>query len=111
MKINTEQLQRAIVQYFDSEIVAKATGVKKFTMGLVAELYRPKITSLITSLTNNSLIKMSDIVDENGLINIDQLYNAAKESIKKSGQFILFDIIFNETDVDKLYNIIQQIGG
>lgn len=110
MKINTEQLQRAIMQYFDTEIVAKATGFKKFTMGLIAELYRPKINSIITGLANSPFIKMSDIVDENNLIDIDHLYNAAKESIKKSGQFILYDIIFNESDIDKLYNIIQTGG-
>lgn len=110
MKVNTEQLQRAIMQFFDSEIVAKATGFKKFTMGLIAELYRPKINNIISALTNNTLVKMSDIVDENGLIDVDHLYNAAKESIKKSGQFIVFDIIFNETDIDKLYNIIQTGG-
>ena len=110
MKVNTEQLQRAIMQFFDSEIIAKATGFKKFTMGLVAELYRPKINNIISALTNNTLVKMSDIVDENGLIDVDHLYTAAKEAIKKSGQFIVFDIIFNESDIDKLYNIIQTGG-
>ena len=110
MKVNTEQLQRAVMQFFDSEIIAKATGFKKFTMGLIAELYRPKINNIINTLTNNTLVKMSDIVDENGLINIDHLYSAAKESIKESGQFVLFDIIFNESDIDRLYTIIQAGG-
>ena len=37
------------------------------------------------------------------------MYNNAKMAIKKSGQFVLWDIIFDERDVDKLYSQIERV--
>ena len=113
MKINTEQLERAVQIYFNSEILPKAAGFKKFTASLVFEMYSTKIKTIIIELLNNPLIKLSGIVDDDNFIDVDQLYHAAKEAIRNSGQFTLLGIIFNESDIDKLYTIIQQnqIGG
>lgn len=114
MKINIEQLERAVHTYFNTEILTKATGFKKFTAGLVFEMYSAKLKTILIELLNNPLIKLSGIIDENNFIDVEQLYHAAKEAIHKSGQFTQLGIIFNESDIDKLYTIIQQqtqIGG
>ena len=44
--------------------------------------------------------------NENNNIKIDEVYNSAKLAISKSGQIIAYGIIFNENDIDKLYNYI-----
>lgn len=111
MKITIEQLSNAVMQYFESEIYTKAVGFKKFTLGAAYVLYRPKLPGVIVNLLNNPLIKMLDIVDENGLIDLDKLYSAGKESIRKSGQFEIAGILFNESDIDRLYSIAQSQGG
>jgi hypothetical protein len=51
---------------------------------------------------------MKDFMDENGNIELDKVYSQAKEAIQKSGQFEMYNIIFNETDIDKLYGYIKQ---
>lgn len=112
MKVNIEQFEHAVLQYYNSEILSKATGFKKFTMSLVYEMYSTRIKMIIMELLNNPLIKMTGVVDENNFIDIDVLYHAAKEAIHKTGQFTVFGIIFNESDIDKLYSILQHpIGG
>ena len=58
-------------------------------------------------MTLSDIPMMRDLFDENKNLKIDEIYNMAKQAIKKSGQFTYFGIIFNETDNDKRYNYIK----
>lgn len=107
MKINIEQLQRAGTEYFNKEILVKASGWKKFTTDLAFNLYKARLTELLNQLADKPLIKYTGVIDENHFIDIDTLYVHAKESIQKSGQFEFAGIIFNEADLDKLYEYIK----
>lgn len=114
MKVNIEQLQRAATEYFNQEILSKASGWKKFTTDLAFNIYKARITTLLNQIADKPLIKYTGIIDENQFIDIDTLYTHAKNAIQRSGQFELIGIIFTETDVDKLYSIMRtqtQIGG
>ena len=114
MKINIEQLQRAVTEYFNQEILAKAAGWKKFSTALVFNMYKTKLAEVVNSLSESPLIKLTGVIDDNHFIDIEMLYTHAKDAIQKSGQFELMGIIFTETDIDKLYSIIRtqnQIGG
>ena len=107
MKVNIEQAQRAIETYFNQEILSKAIGFKKFTTALAYGMFKDKISKLLIDLANNDLIKMTEVVDDNQLIDIDLLYRRAKEAIQRSGQFEVMRIIFTESDIDKLYSILN----
>lgn len=114
MKLNTDQLQRAVIEYFNQEILSKAAGWKKFSTALLFNMYNTKLPELIIALANNPLIKLTGIIDENNRVDLEALYTYAKDAIQKSGQFELMGIIFTESDVDKLYSIARtqaQIGG
>ena len=114
MKINIEQLQRAVTEYFNQEILSKASGWKKFSTDFAFNLYKPKLIDLINTLAENPLIKITGVIDENHFIDIETLYTHAKNAIQRSGQFTLMGIIFTETDLDKLYSIARtqaQLGG
>ena len=110
MKINVEQLQHAVTEYFNQEILAKAAGWKKFYTALIFNMYKTKFVNMFNTLSNTPIIKMADIIDENGFIEIDALYNASKDAVQKSGQFEVMGIIFNETDIDKLYSYLKPTG-
>lgn len=107
MKINTEQLQRAVTEYFNQEILSKTAGWKKFYMDFAFNVYKSKLTELINHLAENPLIKITGIIDENHFIDADALYAHAKNAIQKSGQFELMGLLFNESDIDKLYSHIK----
>jgi hypothetical protein len=47
------------------------------------------------------------VFDENHNVNIDEVHTMAKAAIQKSGPFNLMGVIFNESDIDKLYNYIR----
>ena len=59
---------------------------------------------------HQKLLKDLGIMTTDGAIDLDVLYSAAKQGIQKSGKFEYKGIIFDETDVDKLYQYIKNRG-
>lgn len=108
MKVNIEQLQIGITNYVEQEIAKKAVGFQKFTTYFAIVAYQNRIPTMLMKLKDNTLIKTLGVYDEDNNVDIDIIYNYAKEAIKHSGQFTLMGIIFNENDIDKLYNYIKQ---
>ena len=39
---------------------------------------------------------------------LDGVYNTAKVSVQKSGQFTVYGVMLGETDIDKLYEYIRR---
>lgn len=106
MVVNLEQVQIGLITFIENEIASKATGFKKFSIYFLI----PTIKNIVVEYFNKIKKMMPDFFDENGNIYIDKVYNTAKDAIKKSGQFEFMGIIFNETDIDKLYSFIKQTG-
>lgn len=104
MKVNIEQAQRIVTEYFNKEILAKTTGLKKLTTGLLFNLYAFNMPNLLIQLANNPFIKATGVVDGSNFIDLDLLYTGAKDAMQKCGQVEFAGILFNDTDIDKLYN-------
>lgn len=103
MIVNVEQIQNGVVNFIDKEIASKAVGVKKFTIYFMLPTIRNKVVKYLESVKEF----MPELFDENNNVDIDKVYNLAKDAIKKTGQFEFMGIIFNETDIDKLYTYIK----
>lgn len=103
MLVNLEQVQIGIANFVDKEIGAKAVGIKKFGVYFIMPIIKKTISDYLLKLKNF----IPDLFDENNNIDLDGFYNIAKEAIQKSGQFEFMGIIFNETDIDKLYTCIK----
>jgi hypothetical protein len=99
-----EQVQIGLTNYIEHEIATKATGVRKFGVYFML----PYIKNKVTDYVNNFKSIMPDIIDSNNNINLDLLYSTSKGAIQRSGQFEFAGIIFNETDIDRLYTYIRQ---
>ena len=106
MFVNTEQIQIGTINFIENEIAKKSTGANKFFVYFSMPIISKKINQYIISFSQNPLTK--DMFDENQKIDLEVVYNMAKDAIKKSGQFVLYGIIFNENDIDKLYTYIRQ---
>ena len=103
MIVTVQQIQLGIAKYVENEIAKKATGFKKFAIYFIL----PQLTNKVTQIVNSDNIMDKTFLDDNNNIKLDELYAMAKEAIRKSGQFELYGIIFNETDVDSLYSYIK----
>lgn len=103
--VNIEEVKRGVVNFIDAELGRKATGFNKFSVYFMMPIIDKKIEAYVNQFRNNEMTK--DFFDANGNIDIDMLYNYSKQAIQKSGQFIIFGIVINETDLDKLYKYIK----
>lgn len=101
-------IELGVMNYIHQEIAAKATGLTKFLIYTGSFLGATKGEKLITRYL--PMLQNMDLIDEEGNIDIEALYNAAKQGIKQSGSFEFKGIIFDEKDIDKLYNYINNKG-
>ena len=98
-------IELGIIEYIQNEIAVKATGVLKFLIYTGSFLGATKGEKLIAQYL--PILKNMALIDEEGNIDIEALYDAAKLGIKQSGSFEFKGIIFDEKDIDKLYNYIK----
>jgi hypothetical protein len=108
MIVSAERLHRAIITFFEEEVATKATGLTKFaTYFVLASLYNhPEKT--VGAILDNPLIKMTGIVNEQGEINADDLYSAARSAMEKAKSITLSGITFSIPDIDHIYSILQR---
>lgn len=108
MIVSVDQLHKAILTYAEEEIARKASGVAKFaTYFLITSLAdHPERT--VGTILNNPIIKMTDIVTEDGNIRADNLYSAARTAMERSVSVTISGITFTVPDIDKIYTILQR---
>lgn len=105
MYVNTQQIQIGVTNFIENEIAKKAVGANKFMVYFAMPIINKKIIQYIDTYSKNTLTK--DMFDENNNVDIDTVYNMAKSAVRKSGQFMMYGIVFNENDIDKLYAYIK----
>lgn len=105
MFVNTNQIQVGLTNFIEAEIGAKATGIQKFGTYFMLPIINNKVVNFVNSFKDNEFTR--DFFNTNGDVDLDALYNMSKQAIQKSGQFTVAGIIFNESDIDKLYSYIR----
>ena len=104
MFVNTQQVQIGVTNFIEQEIASKAVGFQKFATYFVLPKVNKVIEQYMVQLKDNPIV--SDMFNENGDINIDELYNMAKQAVRKSGQFAVYGVLLDESDIDKIYTYI-----
>ena len=103
MMVNLEQVKIGVNNFIDREIGVKAVGKTKFAIYFFSPLIVQKVPKYLNELKDFA----PELFDENNNVDLDRFYGMAKEAIKKSGQFEFAKILFNESDVDRLYSYIK----
>ena len=103
---------KGIAKYIDNEIIAKINGWQKWVMGAGVGILLSNSTEFYNNLTQNEFVKMLNVIDKNGEIDVDKIYEEIKKQAQKSS--ITFNapivgmITLNEKDVDKIYKYIKE---
>ena len=105
MIVSVEQVKIGIANFIERELAMKATGGQKFLSYGVIPFIDEAVSYYLKKLISHPLAVL--FFDDNGNIKADKLYNAAKSAVQKSGQFTVYGVILGETDIDKIYNYIQ----
>ena len=90
----------------DVVIPVVPNSLMKFALATGSVLVMGKAEKLIQE--HMKLLQSMEIIDQEGNVDIEALYKAAKEGIKATGGKIeIKGFIFNEQDIDKLYSMMK----
>lgn len=111
MTVTIDQAMRGAVRFADNEIIPQLPGGKGIGAGIALALIMDGGRSRILALREHPAVKLMQIMDEQGNIDLDRLYNAARPKFEnKLSVSVPFigELKFDQNDVDKLYKYIQE---
>lgn len=111
MTVTIDQAMRGAVRFADNEIIPHLPGGKGIGAGIMLALIMEGSREKILALREHPAVKLMQIMDEQGNIDLDRLYNAARPKFEnKLSVSVPFigELKFDQNDVDKLYKYIQE---
>ena len=112
MAVTIDQAMRGAMRYADNEVIPHLPGGKGIGAGIMLALIMEGSREKILALRENPAIKMMQIFDDAGNIDLDKLYNAARPRFDGQKLPVTVPIIgelrFDVSDLDKLYRYIQE---
>ena len=110
--VTIDQAMRGVAQYADNEIIPHLPTGKGIGAGIALALIMDGGKSRILALKDHPAVQMMGIMDEDGNIDLDRLYNAARPRFDGQKLPVTVPIIgelrFDVGDLDKLYRYIQE---
>lgn len=105
-----DRVINGITKYIDNEIVNKVPGWKRWLVGSGLGMMLSNSESIYHSIKDNEFVKMLNLIDQQGHINVDEIYKELKKQAQKGSVDIelpmVGSFVLNEHDVDKLYGFI-----
>lgn len=111
MTVTIDQAMRAAVRFADNEIIPHLPGGKGIGAGIMLALIMDGGREKLLALREHPAVKLMRVMDEQGNIDIDRLYNAARpkfESKLPVAVPLIGELKFDQNDVDKLYRYMQE---
>lgn len=111
MKLNEMQLYSAINEFIDREIMPLGASMNltdQFLFGFKIGIVKRRIQGIIKGYLSQKEIKALGLIDENGLIDVDVMYQSAMDMFSNMKQIEVAGITFKESDLQKLYGIMQK---
>jgi hypothetical protein len=110
--VTIDQAMRGAAKFADNEIIPHLPMGKGIGAGIALALIMDGGKSRILALKDHPAVQMMGIMDEEGNIDLDRLYNAARPRFDGQKLPVTVPIIgelrFDVGDLDKLYKYIQE---
>lgn len=110
--VTIDQAMRGVAQYAENEIIPHLPTGKGIGAGIALALIMDGGKSRIIALKDHPAVQMMGIMDAEGNIDLDRLYNAARPRFDGQKLPVTVPIIgelrFDVGDLDKLYRYIQE---
>ena len=111
MTVTIDQAMRGAVRFADNEIIPHLPGGNGIGAGIALALIMDGGRRRILALRDHPAVKLMQIMDEQGNIDLDLLYNAARPKFENKLSVsvpLIGELKFDQNDVDKLYKYIQE---
>lgn len=105
------QLINGLTRYIDNEVLNKLTGNSKLLLGIGSGIALKKAENLYRVMQENTIIKMLDIIDKEGNIDEETIFEELKKQARKQIIEVEIPMIgilkMNEEDIAKLQNFVK----
>jgi hypothetical protein len=111
MKVSIQSIMAGVSAFIDHEIVPLGASMKsldQFLFGMKIGIIRGKLEAMVKDFVMSDMAKAIQLVDDEGKVDIDILYQSAMSSIKPITYVEVAGIRLNENDITKLYNYIKE---
>ena len=110
--VTLKQVQSGICKYVDSELLPHLTGGWKIALGIYSGLAAENLEKTVMQYKENPAVKMLNIIDDAGNVDIDRLYSQASKMFSNGEKQVIHipmigDLTLDRTDLEKLYNYIR----
>lgn len=113
MNYSTDQVLNGLISYADNDVMKMLPTSGKWIVGSLITIMTSKVSDIANELSNNDIVKMLHIVDDEGCWDIDTIAKALIENASKYGK-INFDIPFVGTlamtadDIEHIKHYIER---
>lgn len=113
--VSLNQIKAGVGDYIESVMMPRLDSKRKFLAGAAYVLIAAKMDQILPALAEVPAVKMLDLVDADGNVDVDALYNAAKAQMQRQESLeisikTLGDFKFRANDIDELYRFIMNGG-
>lgn len=108
MKISPQNFGLALSGYLEQELAPKSDGVRKVVLFMAIPVLTAKMPEVIRDFQQP--LEWLGAWTQDGFIEMDVLYPALKDAVHKSGTVPIMGILFDESDVDKVYAMARQFA-
>ena len=111
MTVTIDQAMRGAMRYADNEVIPHLPGGKGIGSGIMLALIMEGSREKVLAMREHPAVKLMQIMDEQGNIDLDRLYNAARPKFENKLSVsvpLIGELKFDQNDVDKLYKYIQE---
>lgn len=106
------QVKTGVLKYIDDEIMPHLDGTKKIGLGVYVALIADRLPEIVQKCENYPSIKMLDVIDGKGNIDIDRIYRAIAPMMKDGEKLLVSipligDFRLDTADIEKIYRNIK----
>ena len=111
--VTVEQIKAGLGDYLQANIMPRLDNKRQFVLGMAYGMGASKIDALIAEAGKNQIVKAMGLIDENGRVDIDALYNAAIAQMQAQQQLqidipLMGAFTFDEADLRELRECIAR---
>lgn len=109
--VEMARIRDGVLEYATERVLPKMSPARQFLAGTALGVVAARADALMKVLTENELVKASGLVTENGMVDLDAVFDAAAMQMRKQKTLPL-DIpmmgrwTFDENDLRELYQTI-----
>lgn len=110
--VNFDKIKNGLAKYLDNEIIPNLSDKEseRFLAGIVSGIFIKRLDNIANSYLKNPIIQAAGVINNKGELDIDLIYEVAKEQIKTKALSIDLPVFgkltFTRDDIETLYKYI-----